>query len=214
MLRESLVPRAPEDPGCAGGRRKAEGGLVEVTRAGRVTEWIWPPSLQPARPPPGHTQQDCDGCYTGGTPSLVNVCGRISRCSLAPVSLPAPPRCLCSHGNQTLPGIGRALFAGEGSSGPPHTPEHFTTQSSNGATLSRDKKAGWGWHGRSHGVPGSGNSMSLGASTAFKSSCRKRHMDKGCATVSAKRHMGKSSATVPSELAGGRHSLASEEVST
>lgn len=212
VLRESQVPRAPEDPGRAGGKRKAEGGLAGVTRVGKVTEWIWPWSLQPARPPPGHTQQDCDGCYTGGSPSLVNVCGRINRCSLSPGSLPAPPRGLCSQGNQTLPGIGRALSAGEGSSGPPPTLGQFTTQSSNRATLGRDKQAGRGWHGRSHGVSGSGKSSRQ--PSAFKSSCRKGHMDEGSATVSAKRHMGDGSATVSSQLAGGRHSTASEEVST
>lgn len=132
-------------------------------------------------------------------------------------SLPAPPRGLCSHGNQTLPAIGRALSAGEGSSGPPPTPGQFTTQSSNRATLGRDKQAGRGWHGRSHGVAGSGKSTLLGASrqpSAFKSSCCKGHMEEGSATGSAKRHMGDGSATVSSQLAGGRHSTASEEVST
>ena len=45
VLRESLAPRAPEDPGHAGGRRKAEGGLAGATRVG-VDLAVVPPACR------------------------------------------------------------------------------------------------------------------------------------------------------------------------
>lgn len=52
MLRKAW-PHVPGTQAVQVGGRKAEGGLAWVTRVGRVMEWIWPWSLQPAGPPQG-----------------------------------------------------------------------------------------------------------------------------------------------------------------
>lgn len=155
MLRKR--PHVHRGPRPCRWEEKAEGGLAWVTGVGRVMEWIWPWSLQPAGPPPGHTQQDCEAFSHWRNPHTGKCLWKDKQMQSCSCSLPAPPRCLCSHGNPNTPKgqEGHCLQVRGAQEASTH-PGRFSTQSSSGATLGRDKQAGWGWRRETTGSQAQG----------------------------------------------------------